>query len=135
MTAEAEPMTLPSGSDARQERRSPVERVIESLANALGNGIGLAAESGILFLSFAMLWIAFGAALILTQGSIHDAWHFIRGLPLIVQAVVWVLFLPLMVGMWIWETTWPIIVRLILVAGVAGWNLLVFLPRTLDARP
>jgi hypothetical protein len=31
--------------------------------------------------------------------------------------------------MWIWETTWPVVLRLLLVAGVAGWNLLVLLPR------
>lgn len=112
-----------------------MERLIEGFASTLGDGIGVAAESGILFVAFAALWLAFGAALVLTQGSIDEAWQSIRALPLVVQAVVWVLFLPLMVGMWIWETTWPIIVRLILIAGVAGWNLLVFLPRALTARP
>jgi hypothetical protein len=133
MTTERD--AVPSGLDARNERRALVERLIESVANGLGSGIGFAAESGILFLAFAALWIAFGAALVLTQGSIDDIWQFIRGLPLILQAVVWVLFLPLMVGIWLWETTWPIIVRLILIGGVAGWNLLVFLPRALTARP
>lgn len=36
-------------------------------------------------------------------------------------------------GLWIWETTWPLIVRVVLTAGIAGWNLLVFLPRGLQA--
>jgi hypothetical protein len=41
-----------------------------------------------------------------------------------------------MVGLWIWETTWPMALRLALVLGVAGWNLLVLLPRALTtARP
>jgi hypothetical protein len=40
-----------------------------------------------------------------------------------------------MAGLWIWESTWPVAVRLLLVAGIAGWNLLIFLPRALQARP
>ena len=58
-----------------------------------------------------------------------------RDLPLIVQIVVWILFLPVMIGLWIWESTWPLIVRLVLVVGVAGWNLIMFLPRALQAKP
>jgi hypothetical protein len=113
-----------------------MEQVIETLASGLGNGVGWLAESGVLFGVFALIWIAFGAGLIWSQGSIDQAWQTIRGLPLIVQAVVWLLFLPVMIGLWIWETTWPLLVRLILVIGIAGWNLLVFLPRALQAaRP
>jgi hypothetical protein len=53
-----------------------------------------------------------------------------------VQGLVWLLFLPVVVALWIWETTWPIILRLILVAGLAGWSLMIFLPRALTgARP
>jgi hypothetical protein len=32
-------------------------------------------------------------------------------------------------GLWVWETTWPFIVRVVLVAGLAWWNLFMFLPR------
>ena len=59
----------------------------------------------------------------------------IRGLPLIVQICVWVLFLPVMVGLWIWESSWPLIVRLLVVTGIAGWNLVILLPRALQAKP
>ena len=51
------------------------------------------------------------------------------------KASAWVLFLPVMAGLWIWETGWPTLVRLLLVVGIAGWNLLVFLPRALMAQP
>jgi hypothetical protein len=55
---------------------------------------------------------------------------------LLVQIVVWVLFLPVMVGLWVWETSWPLVVRLVVVIGIAGWNLLIFLPKALQgARP
>jgi len=34
-----------------------------------------------------------------------------------------------MAGLWVWETSWPLIVRVVTILGIAGWNLLVFLPR------
>lgn len=113
-----------------------MQGLIETLANGLGNGVGWMAEHEILFAVFALLWVAFGAGLLLSQGSVDQTWQTIRGLPLIVQLIVWLLFLPVMLGMWVWETTWPLIVRLVLVLSIAGWNLLVFLPKALQvARP
>ena len=113
-----------------------MERIVEMLATGLGSGVGWMAEHGILFAIFAMIWIAFGAALLMSQGSLDGAWATIRGLPLVVQVIVWVLFLPVMIGLWVWESSWPLVARLVLVAGLAGWNLLMFLPRALQAvRP
>jgi ABC-type amino acid transport system permease subunit len=109
-----------------------MERIIETLGTGLGNSVTWMLEHGVLLAIFAVIWVAFAAALILSQGSLDQAWQTIRGLPLIVQAVVWVLFLPVMIGLWIWETTWPVILRLILVIGIAGWNLFIFLPKALQ---
>ena len=120
----------------RSEGKGPMEGVIETLASGLGNGIGWMAEHGILFVLFAALWIAFGVALVLSQGSLDQAWATIRGLPLIVQLIAWLLFLPVMAGLWVWETAWPLVLRVVVVAGLAGWNLLVLLPRAAQvARP
>ena len=111
-----------------------MEQLIETVASGLGNSVASLAENGVLGI-FAIMWIAFAAGLIWSRGSLDQAWQATRGLPLIVQVVVWVLFLPVMIGLWIWETSWPLIVRLVLVVGVAGWNP-VFLPRALQApRP
>jgi hypothetical protein len=112
-----------------------MEQIIETLASGLGNSVAWMAENGILFAIFAVIWVAFAAGLIFSQGSVDQAWQTIRDLPLIVQIVVWILFLPVMIGLWIWETTWPLIVRLVLVVGVAGWNLFMFLPKALQAKP
>ena len=71
--------------------------------------------------------------MIWSQGSLDQAWNAIRGLPLLVQIVVWVLFLPVMIGLWAWEASWPLIVRLLLVVGVAFWNLVMFLPKAFQA--
>ena len=53
----------------------------------------------------------------------------------VILALVWLLFLPVVVGLWAWETTWPLVLRLIVVAGLAGWSVMLFLPRALFARP
>jgi ABC-type amino acid transport system permease subunit len=116
-------------------RKGRMDQVINALGTGLGNGVAWMAENGILFAIFAVIWVAFAAGLILSQGSVDQAWQTIHGLPLIVQIVVWVLFLPVMIGLWVWETTWPLIVRLVLVVGVAGSNLLMFLPKALQAKP
>ena len=116
------------------ERRKPLmERVIEPLATGLGNAVGWLAESGVLFAVFALVWIAIAVGLVWSAGTVDDAWRTISALPLVVQAIVWVLFLPVMFGLWIWESSWPFIARLVLLIGVAGWNLLIFLPRTMRA--
>ena len=112
-----------------------MEQVIESVASGMGNSVGWLAESGTLFAIFAIIWVAFAFGLIFSQGSVDQAWQTIRDLPLIVQIVVWLLFLPVMIGLWVWETSWPLIVRLMLVVGIAGWNLFMFLPRALQAKP
>lgn len=125
----------PPKDSAQGGRSSLVERVIETLATGLGNSVAFLAESGILFAIFAVLWIGFGVALIWSQGSIDSAWQFVRSLPIVLQGAIWLLFLPVMVGLWIWETTWPFAVRLLLVIGIGGWNLFMFLPRALLARP
>jgi hypothetical protein len=110
-----------------------MERIIDAVATGLGDGVGWLAESGVLFALFAVIWIAVAIGLVWSAGTVEDAWRAIRALPLVVQALAWVLFLPVMVGLWIWESSWPFVVRLVLLASVAGWSLLVFLPKAARA--
>jgi hypothetical protein len=117
-----------------ETRRNVMERLIETLAGGLGNAIGWLAESGVLFVVFAIIWVAFGAALVFSQGSIDQVWAAIGSLPWPVQALAWLLLLPVMAGLWVWESSWPMLVRLTIVIGVAGWSLLIFLPKGLQAR-
>jgi hypothetical protein len=113
-----------------------MERIVETLASGLGNGVGWLAEHGVLFAIFALIWIVFGAAMLWSQGSVDQIWETIQELPLLIQAVVWLVFLPVMIGLWVWETSWPLIVRVVLLVAIAAWNLLVFLPRAMQAaRP
>ena len=86
------------------------------------------------FAVFLVLWAAFAYALAANQGGLDQVWQSIRDLPLIVQGLVWLLFLPVTIGLWIWETTWPLVVRLPLVVAIAGWNLWMFFPKELVSR-
>ncbi len=106
-----------------------MENVIDGVATTVGNTVAFLATSGVLFLVFAVLWLVVVAGIVLSQGSVDAAWEQIRQLPLIVQAVAWLLFLPVMAGVWIWESSWPLMIRAVLVFGLAAWTLLVMLPR------
>ena len=86
-------------------------------------------SSGALLAVFAILWLTIGAAAVANPAGLDAAWRAIGEWPLPVQAIGWLLFLPFMAGMWIWATDWPLVARIVLVAGLAGWNLLIFIPR------
>jgi ABC-type amino acid transport system permease subunit len=109
-----------------------MDGIIETLATGLGSTIGWLAESGVLFVVFGALWVGFGIALIGSQPSIDEVWQTIRSWPLIVQILAWILVLPVMAGLWVWETTWPLVLRLVIVLSLAGGNLLILLPRALQ---
>ena len=105
----------------------PVTSVIPSLVS-----------SGVALVVYGALWLGFGAALVANPGALDDVWHSVAQLPLPVQGVVWLLFMPVMVGLWVWGTDWPVVLRLVLIAGIATWNLVVFVPRAergLEAQP
>ena len=117
---------------------------MESIINTLVNGILVpfvdhvlvpVLTNGIALIVFAAMWLAFAAALIWGQGSLDATWEWIRSLPILIQALVWLLFLPVVAGLWIWETGWPMLIRLSLVAGLAAWNILIFLPRAATTAP
>ena len=73
---------------------------------------------------FALLWIGFAAALIVNPEWLDALWNAVRGLPPVAEIIVWVVFLPIMVMLWIWESSWPALVRGLAFAGIVGWTLL-----------
>jgi len=103
--------------------------VVDGIIVPVANTIPVLLASGALFVLFAALWLAFGAGLLLDPGAVDATWEWIRGLPLLLQGVAALLFLPVVVALLAWETAWPLVVRLVLVVGLAGWSLAIFLPR------
>ena len=83
---------------------------------------------------FLVLWIGVAYGLTADQGGLDNVWKGIEALPLIAKAAVWLLFLPVTLGLWIWESAWPLLVRLPLVLGIGAWNLWMFFPKDLISR-
>jgi hypothetical protein len=106
-----------------------MDQIVNATVVPLGNAIGWMASSGVLLLVFAGLWVAFGAAIVMNQGSIDATWAWLGNQNILIQAVLWLLFLPVTIGLWIWETSWPMLLRLILVGGLAFWTIMIFLPK------
>jgi hypothetical protein len=72
---------------------------------------------------FIILWVGFVIALIVNPGWLDSLWDWVRGLPTVVEVLVWVLFLPITVGLWIWESAGGTIVKVLGFAGIVGWTL------------
>ena len=75
-------------------------------------------------LVFAMLWVGFAIALVMDREWLDLLWSWVQTLPAVIEIVIWILFLPIMVGLWIWESSWSDLVRLLVFTGIVGWTLL-----------
>jgi hypothetical protein len=106
-----------------------VDRLVAWIVIPVTSVIPRLVSSGALLVVFAILWLVIGAAAVADPTGLDATWRAIGEWPLPAQAVAWLLFLPVMAGLWIWATEWPLVARIVLVAGLAGWNLLVFIPR------
>jgi len=83
---------------------------------------------------FLVLWVGFVTALVLNREWLDVLWNWTQALPLIPRIIVWVLFLPILVGLWIWESTWPVLGRLVGFAGILAWTLLAVYSLIRDLR-
>jgi hypothetical protein len=106
-----------------------VEGVLVPLIVVITAPVPFLVESGALLLVFGALWIALAVALVRQPSRVDAAWRRVRSWPLVVQGLVWLLFLPVLAAVWTWRRSWPRVARLALMGGLAGWNLLMFLPR------
>jgi hypothetical protein len=73
---------------------------------------------------FVILWLGFAIALAVNRAWLDLIWDWLRALPSVAQIIVWVLFLPITVGLWIWESSWSTVVSLLAFAGMVVWTLL-----------
>lgn len=112
-----------------------VDRLVRWVVVPVTGVIPILIRTGALFLVFAALWAAFLGALIVDPSALAAAQRALSELPLIGQGVAWLLFLPLVGGLWIWSTDWPSFVRVGLIVALAAWNLLVFIPGRESSTP
>jgi hypothetical protein len=62
---------------------------------------------------------------------LDKAWRSFRSWNILIQLFVALLVLPVVLGLWIWQTRWPGWVRLVLVVGLAWMTEYTFFPRLL----
>jgi len=87
------------------------------------------------FTVLTLLWIAFAAALLFNREMLDSVWQSFRSWPLVIQIIVGLLVLPVALGLWIWQTSWPLLVRLILVVGLGLVTIYLFLPKKTHSQP
>jgi hypothetical protein len=69
------------------------------------------------------MWVVFFA--LLFAGRLDELWSAIRDFPLVLQIVLWVVFLPWMLGTAVWTSSWGEGPRVLLVVCFAvGWTLI-----------
>ena len=73
---------------------------------------------------FAMLWVGFATALVVNREWLDLLWNWVQALPSVMEFISGLLFLPIMVALWIWESSWSVLVHLLGFAGIVVWTLL-----------
>jgi hypothetical protein len=75
-----------------------------------------------------LLWALFAIAAVVSPGVLTDIWAEVETLPFALRIVVWVVALPWMLGLAIWQGSWPDLVRFALIAALALVSLWTFYP-------
>ncbi len=122
-TAQAEPDASPSPvpapemwSSAAVSREPPAARE-RRFAQARSSPFGT-----LWFVWMVVMWVAF--FVLLFADRLDAVWNAIRQLPIVVEIVLWIAFLPWMLGMAVWTSSWAGWLRAFLViCFAAGWTL------------
>lgn len=87
------------------------------------------------FAVLTFLWLGFVAALLFNWDLLDTVWQSFLSWPIIIQWVVGLLVLPVVLGLWVWETSWSLVLRLVLVLGLAWVTVYTFFPRKTPSQP
>jgi hypothetical protein len=84
---------------------------------------------GLVWLAFMVgMWFAFFGALAADRLDAVQAW--VRDLPLVAELGLWLLAFPFLLGTAVWESSWALPLRALLIAAFAvGWTL-ISIPRS-----
>ena len=75
-------------------------------------------------LVFAVLWIGFFIALIVNREWLSMLWNWVQALPAVPRIFIWVVLTPVMVLLWVWESSWSTLGQIASYAGVVAWTFL-----------
>jgi hypothetical protein len=79
-------------------------------------------------------WAVFFTLLVAAPEALDEIWAWVTGLPLAAEIVMWVLLLPWLVGLAVWQSDWSPLARVLVLALVAGGWILASLPRSARTR-
>jgi hypothetical protein len=87
-------------------------------------------RKGVRWFAFMVgMWVALALVAVSRAETLDDIWSWVRDLPLVIEGIVWLLFLPWVLGLAVWESSWDGWLRLLIVSSIAiGWSV-VSLPR------
>jgi len=66
-----------------------------------------------------ILWIAFAALWIFSADTLGHIHNWIQNLPLVLEIIIWIIFLPWVGSLWIWESSWALWLRILLMVVIA----------------
>jgi hypothetical protein len=81
------------------------------------------------FILMVVLWGAFIALAVASPETLSGAWQSTRDLWWPLQVLVWIVLLPWMIGLWVWQTDWSLGARSALVAVLAVGSSAASFPR------
>ena len=74
--------------------------------------------------TFLVLWVGFAIALIVDKEWPDRLWLWLQDLPRVLEIIVWLSFLPITVTLWIWQSSWSTLGRVVGFTGMIAWTLL-----------
>lgn len=93
-----------------------------------GQTTGEAAFTLAVFTAGLVVTAMFGYYLATEPARLNELWEWVRSLNILVQGVVWVLFLPWMVALWIWVLPLGLPIRLLGVISMLGFTTWLLFP-------
>jgi hypothetical protein len=81
------------------------------------------------FFVCVVLWVVMAGGIVFTPDTVDSIWQSIREMTWWLQVPAWILLLPWMLGLWVWESSWPLWARFLALATIALVNLISFYPR------
>ena len=73
----------------------------------------------VLLTAVALLWVGFALAAWREPAMLAEAWDWVGALPVAGEFLAWTVGLPWMVALALWQGSWPDLVRVGVVAGLA----------------
>ena len=86
------------------------------------------AVAWMLFVVVVGIWAAFGYFMIASPATLGGLWEWVRAQHIMVQGLTWLAGLPWMIALAVWQSSWVVWVRAVLVLGMAWATLNMFIP-------